>query len=973
MKIEKQFINIIFDAGKGESPVASREAVSGEAFGALPRPKRAGYRFTGWLWEGKVVDENSILTSEDDILLVAQWEKAKRTKKVSMLRRQKTALVVLSVLCVVLIAALLIVNEIIKFDTITFENVRYVNGERVVDTYYIQHVDGAYKVFDKDGKAVPTNMDGYYIVAGGNQYKVDPATGEFSLYAAVDIEGNESVGVNGLILMFEQIQQKDVYSIEVKGGSHAPYRFYRDAAGNVQVQGAEKTLVTYNKELYASLCVSTGYTIASKKLNATAPDSVVPKLADGSIDYSAFGLSDADNPTIYTITKAKFSESGECLPDESVKYSVKVGDKTLPGGGYYVQLIGRDTVYILPYTLADTVLQPIEALVQPQVMYPMSMSTFLCVENFLLGNYDMNGFENFENEKIKPIVAFSYLDLSARNTTISGTKPYIVQTELMEGYDINDANASEMLTLLSEMEYVACRKLGITQEALREYNLDGKVFYIEFNSPVVNASNVITGYIPNKILISPKTAQGTYYMASITDGEHAGYDMIVEVDQYYLSFLEWNLSDWYYPNFFTPSISNVPEMKFHIGGKDFTFRLDNALSYMFYEAADGTMKQVDLETGSVVQDANGGWVYVKGGTRYAVQSFDLSKGNYYFRIVNLQDGKNTVTYEPFHEYRFTVDRNGCQTLYAIRNDSKGNRQEYEYVLTYLEGGVLKRARQYSLIYRDENGKEFTVMGKYATGSGSNEYVDDNYQHSYWKEILTKDENGAPIYKWQRITFGSLANGVMLRDETGATDKLYEIDIATKNVKVYCDQFLGGSAHINLLDYTLVYEYKTDKGTMKTEQVTGIENFRQFYTNLVSYTIEGDIDESVFAENMGMSTDAYIKTHKEDASFSFRVQDMAKNTNLYTILTSNDDLASEIQYWEKNNEQDIVVRFYRYSDRKVMMTVELVKEYDANGNPVPNVSNTVGKFYVLTTVLDMIEEDLTLLLDPSLKTPVPERS
>ena len=103
--------------------------------------------------------------------------------------------------------------------------------------------------------------------------------------------------------------------------------------------------------------------------------------------------------------------------------------------------------------------------------------------------------------------------------------------------------------------------------------------------------------------------------------------------------------------------------------------------------------------------------------------------------------------------------------------------------------------------------------------------------------------------------------------------------------------------------------------------------------------------------------------------------MAKNTNLYTILKSLDDgdLEIERQYWNEHNQRDIVVRFYRYADRKVMMTVELV-ERDENGNLLqPDAKKTVGKFYVLTEVLEMIENDLSILLNPEGKVPVSERA
>ena len=48
MRIEELVVNIIFDAGKGTTPVSSREGTVGKPFGDLPKPSRSGYAFEGW-------------------------------------------------------------------------------------------------------------------------------------------------------------------------------------------------------------------------------------------------------------------------------------------------------------------------------------------------------------------------------------------------------------------------------------------------------------------------------------------------------------------------------------------------------------------------------------------------------------------------------------------------------------------------------------------------------------------------------------------------------------------------------------------------------------------------------------------------------------------------------------------------------------------------------------------------------------
>ena len=76
MRTEEQTINIIFDAGKGTSPVRSRESTVGAPLGTLPIPSRAGFAFDGWyLDEAFTIPAGDIIDASvaEDTVLYAKW------------------------------------------------------------------------------------------------------------------------------------------------------------------------------------------------------------------------------------------------------------------------------------------------------------------------------------------------------------------------------------------------------------------------------------------------------------------------------------------------------------------------------------------------------------------------------------------------------------------------------------------------------------------------------------------------------------------------------------------------------------------------------------------------------------------------------------------------------------------------------------------------------------------------------------
>lgn len=842
MNTEGTIINVMFDAARGTVTASSREAQTGKPIGTLPKPARKGYRFAGWYLGDVLVDDTFVPQSQDDITLVAHWEKSAADKKMTSLRRQKIAVTVLSVVALLLIGTLLLVNHIVTIYPVV-DQYQMEDGSIGETTYYLKKKDGIYGMYRKDGSAVEKNSDGYFLADSGNQYQVDPTSGKCSLFAAVDYDPSKGELLEhrvNRVLMYGQIRQDDVYSIEVTN-PHGTYRFYRNEKGEVKIEGFEESMVEYDADLYAALCVSCGYTLSKEKLDLNSADA--PRLPDGSIDLASYGLTERYDeqgklisPTVFTITKARF-DNEKCYPSQTV-YTVTVGDATPSKSGYYAMLNGRDNaIYVLDPMMEEATLQPIEALVTPRISYPMSLTTAAKVTNFELIRFNQYlDIDNIRQEgNYHTVIMYAYADLASRTDTFYTTTPYVSQLETMEGYSIHDETVSDTIMLFYDMQILKCVALGLTDENMKEYGLDKNVHWLSFECRKDQNS---TTHVKNAMVISPKTERGTYYVASYL------YDMIVEVDQHYFSFLELEEKNWYEQYFIAQNIAYVNYMKMEINGKTYEFRMDNKLSYTYYIAADGTPTMVNLNKGTLHQNRN--------------------DGSYGF----MPTGENKV-YEIYY-----VD---------FDNDAAF----------------------------DVNAKDQTIY-----------YI----------------------------------------DSTRTKSLILESDAA--NMYVYCEQYVDPTDPENphLLDYKIQHNYVTDKGESKTEYINAIDNFRRFWIqDWYWLSLEGDVDGEDFERLTGMTVKDYIAAKGDDcyASITVSVEDLAKQLNRYTYKDENGNV---VKLYTENNKRYLIYRFYRYSERKAMVTIEVVENFDANGNPISDPTNVEGRFYVLSSYLDMMGEDLEKIIN-----------
>lgn len=558
------FITLHLDPNGGEISENVIDIKAGGAYGLLPSARREGYIFAGWFTApegGEQIISSDMPVSEEEHTLYAHWIKKKATKatRYSRQKSQKKGIIALAAIVVVLAVAWAIVSHIVSITVYTD-----VDGTK----YKIRQKDGVYVICDWDGFTLDMTTDGYYITDASTLLELDAETGEVSEYAIVDTEGNEQVGNSQRILIFPHTAKASIESITVNN-DYGTYTFYRDSDDNFQIKGHEGT--TFDQELFSSLVVSTGYTLSMQKLEAPIKD------ADGK--FTEYGLVseervDSEGNT-YTYKPATYT-----LTDiNGNKYSMIIGDEIVSGAGYYAQYEGREAVYILSNTLAETILQPIEALVTPMIVYPMTLTTYFDVDNFTLMKYDYEGAaaagvdlskedmtpeeEAAAEQFIEILTSYYYVDLTERENTERSSIPYIMSSVSgLDAYDAHSINIDSCLQNFYQTTFYGVKKLGITEKAMKEYDLyePRYVIYLDFQN------------VEHWIYISDMTEAGTYYVATDI------FDMIVEVDRSNMAFLQWSKFDWVESTLLQLNLAYVDTIEIDSADYDVTFTMDNSAS-----------------------------------------------------------------------------------------------------------------------------------------------------------------------------------------------------------------------------------------------------------------------------------------------------------------------------------------------------------------------------------------------------------
>jgi len=551
--MQPTIINVIFRAGRGECQTMSKEATTGERYGELPIARRQGYQFDGWYTSddklGQRVSAGDLVTSDEDIVLYARYSKKKGAaakKKKSSYRLQKNVLFALLGVVALLIVAFFVVNYIVSIIPFT----DYDGAE-----YKAKKVDGVYSIFDADGYELETNEDGYYLTQIGTQLKLDPVTGKITVFAVVATEGIEVAGAAQRILMFAQIKQANVVSLEVHN-HNGDFKIYtKDITAEkkeIVIEGYEdgKYLVSYDPELYAYLCVAAGYPLTINKL----PTDRVAEL--GLAEYGLVSETRTDEegneyeytPIEYTITGALKNADGSWKKDAdgkvvTVSHTVIIGDPVVGNGGYYCMLKGDNKVYMMNNDNYEKALfQPIENLITKRITYPATMTTCFNVENFLLGTCIDGSHLNIDVD-----VAFDYIDLTMRSSTMYSAEPYQTGSGYryqFGGYRLHSDVLSTILQAMYEPSISKICKLGVHKDegVLADYGLDKPYKILSYDLQLdTNGDVKFDSFVTNSLWISEKTENGTYYVYSEL------CDVVAEVKQISMYFVEFDTLDWINP------------------------------------------------------------------------------------------------------------------------------------------------------------------------------------------------------------------------------------------------------------------------------------------------------------------------------------------------------------------------------------------------------------------------------------------
>ena len=295
----------------------------------------------------------------------------------------------------------------------------------------------------------------------------------------------EIIGLNDRYMMYPQVVRENMKSLKIEN-DQGSYEFYLDKNGDFQLRGFEG--VTYDQTKFANLVTSVGYPLAKVKVVDNASDK----------ELKEYGL---DDPRAYwTLT----TTAGQT-------YRVAVGYDLLTGGGYYVMLDGRRSVYVLDNTLEDGVLASVEYMTSGILLAGLSQESYLVVDNFII---ERNG-EKFihiaqvpENERVNEAAlvenVMAYPDGYFPNDDL--------YYEVLFSY-ISLTGTSVLHLMPTSEEYIECglpdlHDVNSPPPAYRvSFDVDGEPVMLYFSAKQPDGTyNVVSSLFPEKIVALPASS-----------------------------------------------------------------------------------------------------------------------------------------------------------------------------------------------------------------------------------------------------------------------------------------------------------------------------------------------------------------------------------------------------------------------------------------------------------------------------------
>lgn len=343
----------------------------------------------------------------------------------------------------------------------------------------------------------------------------------------------------------------------------------------------------------------------------------------------------------YTVSLRSFEETYEYKPTRYIiesgdgqKHGMIIGDRLIDGNGYYAQYVNvetserRDSVYILPASIADTLLAPAKTLVAPQIAYPTSTNDYFDVTDFAISAKTDDGYE----EKI----SFSYIDIALRTDTVEGIHPYEFPEGDFEGYRPNYDSIDVALVGLMDptineiavLSPTAADKIAYGLAKAETYDENGNIKTITYNSKYkisfyrthTDDAGKKTKFLQT-MYVSEKNADGNYYVYTVIDfpAGKLSLDMICEVSDSTMGFVEWDSEKWVYPEYLQIGIVYVDKITVTMPDYSIDFDVDHT------EVDDATIMDVAVKDSKGNDFSTFGYLDFKDrhGNRWVISSVDI--------------------------------------------------------------------------------------------------------------------------------------------------------------------------------------------------------------------------------------------------------------------------------------------------------------------------------------------------------------
>ena len=969
-------VNILLDAGRGEVQKLSVEGRTGERIGELPRASRRGYEFDGWYTEpdgGERVTAATTVTHDTDFTLYAHYRRSEQKKR-SMFRLQKRALFLLLAAVLLLGVATFVVLHFVV-DTYTYTDpadgtVYYVR--RVYDSVEEKRI---WKLTTADGTVLPlreyaTSAKQYkfYETASGTWVQVTE-DGKATTYAVVDTDGSEQVGFGDRVLMYPSVPKDNIYSIDVTN-DYGSFTVYRDKDGNTYVKGMENKIAYPDAEMFTSLASHCGYTLSASRVENPIRD------ADGSF-RTEYGL---DGSRKFTITRAAYDKNGNLIASDT-SYTVYIGDALPSDGGYYAQLEGRDKVYIFStagassafyHTMDETLLSPVENLMQPMFSYPLSSDSYYEVKNFFVARPGKN--YPADQDDMKLLIEFSFVPSWERTGTLSSTVSFRCDYSLLGGFEVNSTSANAAMYDLYRAVPKRCVKLDPTGEDLKKYGLDNFAYLLHYGmwldlSDEFTDGNkqLVSGFLPEDAKVIYRNTYSSTESASDANGEHS-FDMLVSATLYSFTVKDETAKD-------------AGDGKDDGSGTEETleYRVTVAKKSYFYGGSwlggDALARELDSDAYSYRSEIGCDYRY------------DAATDCYFYRTDGyVYYGKNAVRMKDYDNSGATVERLLNNAIAISEKTADGT----YYVYNELCAQIVEVGEEYLsfLSWKSTSWVEtsfFPVPLAYVTGmdltSATTEirFRMDNSRSDQSEgydstdiNIKGEDRDGNAFDSWGCMTFycSQTQNGKTINStwkitptdysvfNTDTGERLRFTGDDEKAINAYGETVRVISKSLTTTDGSRVTVGAdeitvTKNGETVKYQRYSTQNFRQFYKALMYATLEGSADLS--------EADAAIRERIENA---IRTGDDSACQLVLRITC--EDMAQNSYGGKENNKRTYVFRFYQYTKGKSYITAQIL---DADGKELVSPDSEDGfRFYVRAAFVDKLIADARRVMEGKTVTP-----